>query len=216
MSACSSIRFPSPMTMGPASAMMRALGWITVRGPAGTARCHPSLAAGGGTGAGVGTGPLPMVTSPRISLSTHTTAPGAIFTLWERGAVTAGPPRDRAESRGGGAASRGGCGRDRGRTGRDRGGSGGDRHSPLLHLLRHGRGQRRLRGAELRGWGRARPRPLLTEHREHREPREGRDRPQPPQVGKGARKGAGLSQAPLKRDPVPSLEAQRGSCVFVL
>lgn len=33
MSACSSIKLPSPMTMGPASAMILALGWITVLGP---------------------------------------------------------------------------------------------------------------------------------------------------------------------------------------
>lgn len=33
ISACSSIRLPSPITMGPASAMIRALGWITVLGP---------------------------------------------------------------------------------------------------------------------------------------------------------------------------------------
>lgn len=33
MSACSSIRLPSPITIGPASAMIRALGWITVLGP---------------------------------------------------------------------------------------------------------------------------------------------------------------------------------------
>lgn len=33
MRACSSIKLPSPMTMGPASAMMRAFGWTTVLGP---------------------------------------------------------------------------------------------------------------------------------------------------------------------------------------
>lgn len=33
ISACSSIRLPSPITIGPASAMIRALGWITVLGP---------------------------------------------------------------------------------------------------------------------------------------------------------------------------------------
>lgn len=31
--ACSSIRLPSPITMGPASAMIRAFGWTTVLGP---------------------------------------------------------------------------------------------------------------------------------------------------------------------------------------
>lgn len=33
MRACSSMRLPSPMTMGPASAIMRALGWTTVLAP---------------------------------------------------------------------------------------------------------------------------------------------------------------------------------------
>lgn len=33
MRACSSIRLPSPMIIGPASAMIRALGWTTVRAP---------------------------------------------------------------------------------------------------------------------------------------------------------------------------------------
>lgn len=33
MRTCSSIRFPSPMTIGPASAMIRALGWTTVLAP---------------------------------------------------------------------------------------------------------------------------------------------------------------------------------------
>lgn len=33
ISACSSIRLPSPMIMGPASAMIRALGWTTVLAP---------------------------------------------------------------------------------------------------------------------------------------------------------------------------------------
>ena len=36
MRACSSIKFPSPITMGPASAMIRALGWTTVLGPTDT------------------------------------------------------------------------------------------------------------------------------------------------------------------------------------
>lgn len=33
ISACSSIRFPSPMIIGPASAMIRAFGWTTVLAP---------------------------------------------------------------------------------------------------------------------------------------------------------------------------------------
>lgn len=33
MRTCSSIRFPSPMTIGPASAMIRAFGWTTVLAP---------------------------------------------------------------------------------------------------------------------------------------------------------------------------------------
>lgn len=33
ISACSSIRLPSPITIGPASAIIRALGWTTVLGP---------------------------------------------------------------------------------------------------------------------------------------------------------------------------------------
>lgn len=33
MRACSSIRLPSPMMMGPASAIIRAFGWTTVLGP---------------------------------------------------------------------------------------------------------------------------------------------------------------------------------------
>lgn len=33
ISACSSIKLPSPITMGPASAIIRAFGWTTVLGP---------------------------------------------------------------------------------------------------------------------------------------------------------------------------------------
>jgi len=55
MRACSSTMLHSPMIIGPASAMIEALGWITVM--------------------------LPIVISPRSSHSLHTIAPGAIFTL---------------------------------------------------------------------------------------------------------------------------------------
>lgn len=40
MRACSSIKFPSPITMGPASAMIRAFGWTTVLGPGTTKSWH--------------------------------------------------------------------------------------------------------------------------------------------------------------------------------
>lgn len=40
MRACSSIKFPSPITMGPASAMIRAFGWTTVLGPGRTKSRH--------------------------------------------------------------------------------------------------------------------------------------------------------------------------------
>lgn len=53
--ACSSTMLHSPMMIGPASAIMEALGCTTVM--------------------------LPIVISPRNSHSLHTTAPGAIFTL---------------------------------------------------------------------------------------------------------------------------------------
>lgn len=53
--AISSIILPSPMIIGPASARMHALGWIIVFAP--------------------------MEMSPFRILSSHTTAPGAIFKL---------------------------------------------------------------------------------------------------------------------------------------
>lgn len=53
--AISSIMFPSPIMIGPASAMILALGWIIVFGP--------------------------IVMSPFNILSSHTKAPTAIFTL---------------------------------------------------------------------------------------------------------------------------------------
>lgn len=55
MVACSSIMLFSPITIGPASAIIEALGWTTVI--------------------------LPMVITPFSLLSKHTIAPGAILTL---------------------------------------------------------------------------------------------------------------------------------------
>lgn len=55
MIAISSIMFPSPIIIGPASAMILALGWIIVFDP--------------------------IVISPFKILSSHTKAPTAIFTL---------------------------------------------------------------------------------------------------------------------------------------
>lgn len=46
MRACSSIRFPSPMIIGPASAIIRALGWITVLGPVQQSRGEEMIRAG--------------------------------------------------------------------------------------------------------------------------------------------------------------------------
>lgn len=84
MRACSSIRLPSPMIIGPASAMILALGWITVLGPAGNKPRSLLVQPRRSTRAAGRPDALPTVTSPRISLSTHTTAPGAILTLRER------------------------------------------------------------------------------------------------------------------------------------
>lgn len=88
MRACSSIKLPSPMTMGPASAMMRAFGWTTVLGPGTTSRQDNCSTANHSPARFqiLSTNyrkakSLPMVTSPLISLSTQTTAPAAIFTL---------------------------------------------------------------------------------------------------------------------------------------
>lgn len=79
------------MTMGPASAMMRAFGWTTVLGPGTTtSRRDYYYTANHSPGRFQilstyyrKTRRLPMVTSPLISLSTQTTAPAAIFTLKE-------------------------------------------------------------------------------------------------------------------------------------
>lgn len=89
MRACSSIKLPSPMTMGPASAMIRAFGWTTVLGPGTTTSrqdCCKTANRFPDRFQILSTyyrnaRSLPMVTSPLISLSTQTTAPAAIFTL---------------------------------------------------------------------------------------------------------------------------------------
>lgn len=139
-------------------------------GPCGDSPASPGARTVRGEQAGCGgTGPLPMVTSPRISLSTHTTAPGAIFTL--RGVT--GRSRGPAEGPGGDAG--------RGRRARgwlwegseeNREGSRGDRGGSALTSFAPSppwsRPAAPARGGAPGVRGRARPRPLLREHREHR------------------------------------------------
>lgn len=198
MSACSSIRFPSPMTIGPASAMMRALGWITVRGPAGTARRHPAPAPAKRPGLGPGDRALTDGHVPAdLALHAHHGARRDLHAAGSNGAVTGVPPTNGEGTPRPGVAVAGGSGRNR----EDRGRSG--THSPLLRLLRHGRGRRRLRGAGLRGCA-ARPGPRRSPGTP--------GSPGPPQVRKGAR----LRRTPGQRERVPCLEAQGASCLFML
>lgn len=68
------------MMMGPASAMIRALGCTTVLGP--EQQCRHGIIVKASVRFTLPTkNILPMVTSPLISLSTQTTAPVAILTL---------------------------------------------------------------------------------------------------------------------------------------
>lgn len=198
MSACSSIRFPSPMTIGPASAMMRALGWITVRGPAGTARRHPAVAPGGGTAPGRGTGPYRW-SRPRGSRSPRTPRrPARSSRCGERrgghGGVRTGTGRGCGEgtARPGGAV--GGMGERRERSGR----SGLTSSAPSPPWPRPAAPARGGAPGVRAGPSPARallPPPL--EHREHREHREGRERREHregwdrPRWGKGAGKALG-------------------------
>lgn len=148
MRACSSIRLPSPMTMGPASAMILALGWTTVLGPAeGQPPCHPTAAHH-----------PPPPPPPPPTPPGHGERGRGVSYRWSRPRGSRSPRTPRPPAR----SSRCGNGRRvvRGigaRIAEGRGapgvrGRGGHRDSPLLHLLRHdsaapARGGLRLRGA---------------------------------------------------------------------